>query len=282
MKWAERIDAAHTIIAAAVAEWQPVAIVSLYSGGYDSAVATHVTYQRQPVPVWSIDTRLSADGWRDYVATTAATLGWDHAIYSNDAGYAEFEAWVAKCGAPRGPLGHSRAYARLKERGLYRILAQYKTQRSEKVLFVSGIRRAESATRARIDVPFNRLGHSNIIFVNPILDWTDNDVTHYRWDHAIPENPFYRTVRGSGDCQCNWGNFITSRTLRQYSPILWAERVSAIDRVSRERHGYGWDGEIEGQAQMFDDDGEVCEGLCSNCSRDKGRIVAAQEWRALQ
>jgi 3'-phosphoadenosine 5'-phosphosulfate sulfotransferase (PAPS reductase)/FAD synthetase len=280
--WTRKIDTAHAIIARAVAEWRPVAVVSLYSGGYDSAVATHVAYHRQRVPVWSIDTRMSADGWSDYVTATAAAMGWDHAIYSNDAGYKEFETWVAYHGAPRGEAGHSRAYQRLKERAIYRILMQCKTKHTDKVLFLTGIRKAESTKRNKIATESRRNGHSNIIFVNPILDWSDNDVTNYRWDHEIPENPFYSTVRGSGDCQCNWGNFITARKLQQHAPILWAERVSVIDRISREKHGYGWDGELEGQSQMFDDDGEICEGLCSNCSRDKGGIVEAQEWRALQ
>jgi len=276
------IEAAHAIIQGAIADWKPVAVVSLYSGGYDSAVATHVAQRLQTMPVWSVNTMLSADGWREYVTKTATAQGWDHHIYDNEKGYAEFVTWVGYHGCPNGPAGHSRAYQRLKERAIYRILMSYKQQRTDKVLFVTGIRRAESVKRAAIAQAVNRNGTSNIIFCNPLLDWSDNDCTNYRWDNGLPDNPFYSTVKGSGDCQCNWGNFITVRKLQQYSPVLWAERVAELDAISRAKHGYGWDGAIEGQVEMFDDALEPSFGLCSQCSRDKGALVEAQEYRALQ
>jgi len=275
-------EEAFSILVDAVHDWKPVAIVSLYSGGYDSAVATHVAMRMYPaLPVWSIDTNLSADGWHEYVTGVARQFNWNHAIYDNQAGYQEFETWVSYHGCPHGPAGHSRAYQRLKERALYRLLAQYKQNRTDKVLFVTGIRRAESARRAAIATPVNRVGHSNIIFVNPLLNWSDLAVTQYRWTHEIPENPFYATVKGSGDCQCNWGNFITYERLQRYAPTLAAGNVGRLHALSRDLHGYGWDGIARDQLGLFDE-GVPDLGLCSSCSRDDASRIAAAEWRALQ
>lgn len=268
-------------IAAATPEHATLHVVILYSGGYDSLITAHVAHIHQRYSVWSIDTMLSADGWREYVTGVAQHYAWDHHIYNNETGYAQFQTWVAHHGCPRTRQGHTHAYRRLKERALYAILMQYKQQRHDRVLFLTGIRRAESNDRRDVG-EWRRMGHSNIFFANPILYWSDSDVTRYRWDHDLPENPFYATVRGSGDCQCNWGNFITLNKLRQHSPNLAHGRVHDLDASSRATHGYGWDGEIEGQLSMIDDDDDGSFSLCMQCSRDKGGIIEAQEYRALQ
>jgi hypothetical protein len=78
--------------------------------------------------------------------------------------------------------------------------------------------------------------------------------------------------------------FITKRKLEKYSPKLAAGNVALIDRISREYHGYGWDGRLEGQMEAFEnfeDDGEMCSPfLCEGCSRSKaprpGQERAAQ------
>jgi len=104
----------------------------------------------------------------------------------------------------------------------------------------------------------------------------------YRVEHSLPDNPFYNTVKGSGDCQCNWGNFIDLPTLKYYSPILASGNVEMIDNISRVEHGYGWYGKPpkpvnENQMTMFDVDldnlairreGELTSPfLCQGCSR---------------
>ena len=89
----------------------------------------------------------------------------------------------------------------------------------------------------------------------------------------LPINPFYETVGGSGDCQCNWGKFITLDKLRKYSPKLACGNVALIDKLSKENHGYGWDGSAAGQMELledFEDEGEMCSPfLCEGCSRSK-------------
>lgn len=282
------------IIDKAILDWQPVAVVCAYSGGYDSLVTTHLAHTALdlhglPLSVWSIDTRLSADGWVDYVAGVAAAFGWQHTIHDNQAGFLEFVEMVKRYGCPRTKSGHyNLAYTRLKDRSFAELLRRYKNSLHDKVLILSGIRQVESAERQKKSEAVSRYGHSNLIFANPILTWTDEDLTHYRIAHNLPENPFYNTVGGSGDCQCNWGNFITLDALKRYSPILAAGNVKTLDEISKRLHGYGWDGEARDQTKMFDKDtldyGKLTTPfLCSNCSRSKRADRAqAAEFVALQ
>lgn len=177
---------------------------------------------------------------------------------------------------------------RLKDRSFDEALRQHKTKWSDKVLCLSGIRQAESAERQQYDEPVQRRGRSNLIFANPILHWTDEDLYRFRIENDLPENPFYNTVGGSGDCQCNWGNFITLDRLKRFSPELAAGNVALVDQISKDRHGYGWDGENPNQVKMFDlDDLDYGEPttpfLCSNCSRGKRtEKMKAAEFVALQ
>lgn len=269
------------ILTTAIETWQPVALVSLFSGGYDSMITTHVLHRLDthglPIQVWAIDTKLAADGWHEYVKSVAASFGWNFQIYDNEKGFRQFVKFVRNTGCPHSRKGHTWTFQRLKERGFDAILAMNKTKRSDKVLFVSGIRRSESAERQDAE-EIGRVGDSNKIFCSPIIDWSNEQCDYYRVEYALPDNPFYNTVKGSGDCQCNWGNFITYRTLQKYSPQLAAGNVAIIDKISRELHGYGWDGAIEGQEEFLKDypgEAELTSPfLCANCSRAKHRVPA--------
>ncbi len=286
MKTDELETQANLIIQNAINVWRPVAIISLYSGGYDSLVMTHLIHKLRPekIQVWSIDTQMAADGWREYVTGVAAAQGWDFNIYDNRKGFEEWLGWVETNGAPYTKKTHHHTYNRLKGRGIAALLKSNKTGWHSKVLFLSGIRQAESRERQNLTNPIQRAGESNAIFANPLFYWSDEDVTNYRILHGLPRNPFYETVGGSGDCQCNWGNFITRAKLRQHAPELEAGNVAIVDKISRDCHGHGWD-ETPG-ARLFDtsdiDDGVfTMPFLCSSCSRAKsakpGNNAAAEQ-----
>lgn len=272
---------ANKIIKKAIDEWQPVHIVILFSGGYDSMALAHWcanNYDGQlPISTWSIDTCLSADGWTDYIEGVAEELNLpDFHIYRNEKGFAQYLEWVREYGCPRGLAGHKRAYARLKERAIDAIHMMYKTERSSKTLFLSGIRQSESREREKLTAPIQRMRKSNKVFANPLFCWSDEDVMRYRLDNDLPDNPFYSTVSGSGDCQCNWGNFITLGTLQIHSPVLAAGNVAEIDAISKECHGYGWDGSPAMESLFNVDEYLDTPYLCSNCSRRNKRTEAEE------
>lgn len=278
------------IVTEAIRKWQPVQVVCLFSGGYDSMAMTHLAKSLDvhgvPLAVWAVDTKLSADGWIDYMYKVASELDLQNFyIYDNQRGFDEYVRWVSQYGCPRNRTGHSRAYRRLKETGFNAIHMMYKQDEHDKTLFLSGMRKHESAEREKkMKFEVQRMGTSNKIFANPLFWWTDIDVARYRIENDLPNNPFYDTVKGSGDCQCNWGNFITYGTLRLHSPTLAEGNVAMLDNLSRDNHGYGWDGEPQHISPLFNTEEYWGEGelttpfLCSGCSRKGGhRHKAAEE-----
>lgn len=278
------------ILSKAIESWKPVALVSLFSGGYDSMITTHLLHTLDthglPIQVWAIDTQLAADGWYQYIQSVANRFGWNFRIYDNKKGFGQFIEWIIKNGCPYSRKGHEYTFHRLKERGFDAILKMNKSKRSDKVLFISGRRRAESQARENIPA-IERIGKSSKIFAAPIVEWSNEQCDYYRIEHQLPDNPFYDTVKGSGDCQCNWGRFITLRMLRKYSPNLAQGNVAEIDKISRELHGYGWDGKPAGQTEMFEnfeDNSELTSPfLCVGCSRTKVRVPTKTiETRILQ
>lgn len=279
------------ILTTAIETWNPVALVSLFSGGYDSAITTHVLHRLNthglPIQVWAIDTKLSTDGWRDYVTGVAAGQGWNFQIYDNEIGFREFVELVRLYGCPYSRQGHTTVFRRLKERGFDAILKMNKKNWNDKVLFVSGMRRAESAER-KASKEVERIGKSNKIFAAPIVGWENDECDYYRIENNLPDNPFYDTVGGSGDCQCNWGLFITLLQLAKHSPKLAAGNVALINELSKLLHGYGW-GEKprHGQQEFFENltgEAELTSPfLCAGCSRTKHRVPARiVEQRILQ
>ena len=250
-------------------------------------IATHLTHSLLPdakLKVWSIDTMLSADGWREYVSAVADESGWDHAIFSNETGFAQFVQTVKEKGCPRTRTMHTYVYQKLKERAIDALHMMYKKTRNDKTLFVSGMRRAESKYRQNAD-EVARVGKSNKIFVAPIVYWSDEHCAQYRIDNDLPDNPFYGTVKGSGDCQCNWGNFITMGTLQLYSPKLAAGNVAMLDQISRDLHGYGWDGSPN-MEPLFpisapEEPQMTTPFLCAGCKRKHER-TEAQEYVMMQ
>lgn len=280
-----------SILNRAIEEWQPRAIIALFSGGYDSMIATHLVHQLDtkglPIHVWSINTQLAADGWTEYVSRVAEGQGWTHQIYDNRRGFSQFVKMVAETGCPRTKRGHTFVYQKLKERAIEAIHLKYKKTRFDKNLFISGMRRAESNDRASA-AEVDRVGNTNKIFVAPIVHWENDDCDWARVDDRLPDNPFYSTVKGSGDCQCNWGNFITLRELERYSPNLAAGNVKLLDDLSMNNHGFGWDGRLRDQntllPETFSGDAELTSPfLCAGCSRKKSRPTKSSiETRYLQ
>lgn len=276
------MNLAINIIESAIAKWQPSHIICLFSGGYDSMIMSHIVNQLEfyngdqlPVLTYAIDTHLSADGWHEYIKNVALKFDWEFEIYDNESGFFEFVEWVKLNGCPYSKLGHKRAYARLKDRGINGILKKYKGHWHDKILFLSGIRQAESQDRKKLTEPVQRRGQSNAIFANPLFYWSDRDCLDYRIENELPENPFYETVGGSGDCQCNWGDFISYAKLKIHSPKLASGNVALLHQLSNDLHGYGWDSSPAGQMSLFGDDDEFW--LCQGCKRVKPKINQAQE-----
>ena len=68
-----------------------------------------------------------------------------------------------------------------------------------KLAWMSGLRRAEAPTRAKAPIVARDL--RGLVKVNPIANWTDQDVSGYIADHDIPVNPLLGRGYPSIGCQ---------------------------------------------------------------------------------
>lgn len=271
--------------------WNPKWVFLLYSGGYDSVCSTHIAWAwakaagiQHKVKVISIDTGVAADGWREYVEQVARSEGWPHEIWDNPNPEFYFENTL-EYGFPYTREMHWKImYRNLKERTLDAVRAAHKTKRTDRCMLITGMRRSESEQRANTP---KVLEDGAGLWVSPLVEWTDVDVMEYRVSHSFTPNPFYETVGGSGDCECNWGQFTNIDTLEKYSPKL-AAKIKPVHEACLQKFGYGYgerasDGLIAERAGQQTLPGvEPIMNLCATCNRAKPDGSKAAEWRNLQ
>jgi phosphoadenosine phosphosulfate reductase len=66
--------------------------------------------------------------------------------------------------------------------------------------WVTGQRRAQSVTRAALDVQEDDAAHGMVKF-NPLADWSEEDVWQYLRDHQVPYNPLHDQGYPSIGCE---------------------------------------------------------------------------------
>lgn len=286
----ERTNEALDILDRAYAHWRPNWIFLLYSGGYDSVCSTHIANawaQARPhghTKVISLDTGVAADGWREYVTLVGLRENWVHEIWNNPKPDFYFEN-AREFGFPYTKQMHwQMMYRNLKERTLDAVRRAHKVNPRDRCMLVSGVRRDESVERA--DTP-EWLEDGAALWVSPLVNWTKRNIYEYRLVHDFEPNPFYETVGGSGDCECNWGQFTDIDTLEHYSPKL-AARIRPVHEECLLKFGYGYGerasagliAERAGQATLPGI--EPIMNLCASCARSKPDASQALEWRQMQ
>lgn len=258
-----RVAPVSAILQAAIAEHQPVTVVGLFSGGNDSTVMIDVV---RPLLDYAchIDTGIGIAETHEFVRSTCAAWGLPLIEQRTTEDYDDI---VLKHGFP-GPFGHVLMYRRLKERPLREVRRRFVRKRGERVIFVSGVRRHESARRFRGGYsPVERDG--SVVWVMPIFEWTDEIMLAYRREHPdLPRSPVADHLHMSGDCLC--GAFAHPGELDEIA--LWypemAKRIRDLEHRAEEagvpcRWGTRPPAKpLDGQEAL-----PVFGPLCSSCAR---------------
>jgi 3'-phosphoadenosine 5'-phosphosulfate sulfotransferase (PAPS reductase)/FAD synthetase len=236
----------------------PIATVCLFSGGHDSTVLAHRCSEHYDSLAF-IDTGTAVPGVREFVVEFAEWINKPLRVLESGDAYREM-VLNPDFGFP-GPGQHGRAYTRLKERQLERLLRELKADapRTARVLYLSGVRRHESQRRAKRQ-PITR--RFSAVFCNPLIDWTNEEMRSYREHYAIPESPVAALLHKSGECNC--GAYSRSNPgEREELQALWPEwfeRTIAALELEAEALGVKncrWGGP-DGEAEPGGD-------LCSSC-----------------
>lgn len=220
MTWQDKVPTAHAWLDRAIEEQcaahSVAGIVILFSGGNDSSVLAHM-FRERATHVAHCNTGIGIEQTRQFVRDTTARYGLPLLEKSPPPG-STYRELVLDQGFP-GPAHHWKMYQRLKERGLRQVRADLvKKPRRERVIFLAGRRRSESARRSGKDEagefnlqPITREG--SIVWVSPLLDWTAEDMNNYRTHFEIPRNEVSDMLHMSGECLC--GAFAKSQELEE-------------------------------------------------------------------
>lgn len=218
-----------------------VAEVVLFSGGNDSTTLAHL-FRGRATHAAHANTTIGIEETRQFVRDTCDAWGLPLIEKLPPVTYQEL---VLERGFP-GPGQHFKMYQRLKERCLRQVRADLiHDSRRERVVFIAGRRRDESARRA--DVPFYEREGSTV-WASPLAEWTKLDLNTYRLMHTdVPRNKASDLLHMSGECLC--GSFAKKGELdaiAEWFPIEPA-RIRELERriadradIPAARRKWGW------------------------------------------
>lgn len=225
------------IVTAAEDQWGPFqSRVCLFSGGNDSLAVAHRCRDAYETLVW-VDTGTAVPGVAEFVQRAADWLKKPVEVYPAPEG--EYERIVLGGGAGEalgfpGPAQHARCYVNLKERAIETMLRMHKGEkRSNRVLALTGVRRAESTRRSGRPETSKR---GALVFAAPLIDWSTPDLHRYRAEHELPESDVAALLHRSGECNC--GAFAAPgerEMLRGLWPEWFEEKIGTLERQAEAR-----------------------------------------------
>lgn len=198
------------------------ATVVLFSGGNDSTTLAHLF--RKDVDYFAhANTTIGIEETREFVRNVSEEFGVELLERMAPREQDRYRAQVLRDGFP-GPAWHARVFTRLKERALEQIQRELVTNpRKERVVFIAGRRRTESARRKRVP-EMERKGSR--VYASPLVNWTTLDLNTYRLMHrpsltgdfvgdwlgrcevvtcrcaGVPTNKASDLIHMSGECLC--------------------------------------------------------------------------------
>jgi 3'-phosphoadenosine 5'-phosphosulfate sulfotransferase (PAPS reductase)/FAD synthetase len=250
----------------AVAEFNPTHVVSMVSGGKDSA-CSHAVAEELGVKIDLIihgNTRCGIPDTSRFVENYYGSRSPDFAVA--DAGTA-YEDYVLRKGFFGTGIGaHGFAYHILKADPFRKTISRLIRQRKRdiRVMLLNGARKDESENRQKHLQPFRRdPSRPNNMWVNVIHDWTQDDRDDYLTARDVPINPVAKALCRSGECMC--GTMQTKEDRVEAAALYpeWGAKLDAIEAEARRLHGFGWGEPFpkprdERQIEMF-------QPMCKDC-----------------
>jgi 3'-phosphoadenosine 5'-phosphosulfate sulfotransferase (PAPS reductase)/FAD synthetase len=257
---------ADRILTDAIVEHRPRKVFALFSGGNDSSVLT--SWARMSIgarldAAVFIDTGTALPGVREFVEDFCANRYLKLLVYEAGDAYQRF---VREHGFP-GPGAHRFAYVWLKERQLDALVREHKIERRDRILLLTGVRRAESIRRMGTVRPVWRDGAT--VWVAPLIDWSNHDMREFRARHDLPESDVAALMHRSGECNC--GAFAAQgerEMLHDVYPEWFASVIAPLERET----GRQWGRAARADSRRY---GAEPSPLCTDCTLFDSLEVAA-------
>ena len=164
-----------------------------FSGGKDSLVVLHRLLQKDPsLPVVFVDTTISLPENLEYVKDLADEWGFDLKIYRPPKDF--FKVLLEKRIWPRKNTRWCYTYLKMKafQKALWELGLDG---------FYTGLRKEESSRRKDRPIRYWNV-KARYWLVNPIIDWSKEQVEAYIRKHQLPINPCYKLYGTTGCWYC--------------------------------------------------------------------------------
>jgi 3'-phosphoadenosine 5'-phosphosulfate sulfotransferase (PAPS reductase)/FAD synthetase len=236
------LSSSSAILRQAVAEFSPTHIISMVSGGKDSAASDQIA-RELGVKIDFVmhgNTRCGIPQTSEFVRSHYGSLG---EFVEADAGTA-YEDYVLRKGFfGKGIAAHGFSYRILKAGPFRKAVSKHIRQgkRGVRVMLINGARKDESENRQKHLETFRRdPACPNNIWVNLIHDWSQEDRDRYLDSRGTPINPVARELCRSGECMC--GTMQTKQERWEAAAIYpeWGGWLNELEAAVREKHGFGW------------------------------------------
>lgn len=141
------------------------------------------------------------------------------------------------------PGNHTFAYGQLKGKAIRRVVQAAKMHVRDKVMLLTGLRRAESAKRKRAYTGLDVYGSG--VWVNPLFSWSHDEMHEYRKATSLPQNPVSAEMHMSGECLCGSRARTGERAEWEFwHPEFIRGRIEPLEAEARRRglkyHRWGW------------------------------------------
>lgn len=260
-----KIDNSAQILRNAIDQFNPTHIVSMVSGGKDSAASDQVAEELGV----KIDLRIhgfTRTGIEETTHHVRDVYGRKGEYVEADAGTA-YEDYVLRKGFfGKGIGAHAFAYRVLKATPFRKAISRYirKGKRDVRVLLLNGARKDESENRQKhLTVSRSDPAQKGNIWLNLIHDWTQDDRDEYLERCQTPINPVAKALCRSGECMCGTMQSPEERVEAAALYPKWGEWLNALEAEAMRLHGFGWGSSFPKQPQPGQAD--LFQPMCKSC-----------------
>lgn len=237
------LESSRRVLRLAINEFAPTHIVSMVSGGRDSA-ASHQAAVDLGLRIDMILHGRTGCGIPEttrYVCAHYGRLGPDFALA--DAGTAYQDYVLRKGFFGKGISAHGFAYRVLKAQPFRAAISKHIRQRRRhiRVMLINGARKDESENR-RKHLPVMRTdpARPNNLWVNLIHHWSAEERDCYLASRQVPINPVAQQLCRSGECMCGTMQSHAERLEASALYPEWGRWLADLEAEARALHGFGW------------------------------------------
>ena len=233
-----KIEMGREIINQAIAQYNPYAIVMMFSGGDDSLTAYYLSRYLN-IPATHFLHGVTNTGIAETTDFARMTGGQSGLKYIEANARNAFDDYVLRKGFfGIGHMAHESAYHVLKSEHFKKTLSKHIRQGVEgrKIILLTGARKEESQNRKMMLAQPIRPDGPNI-WVSFIQDWTKLDCLEFL--DGRKRNPVTEILHRSGECLCGTMQSLETRKEVSFWFPYWGKRIDDLEKETCKR-GFCW------------------------------------------